>query len=382
MHASSAAEKLMDIVATATRLLEFQSDSIQKASESIVSALVSGRKLLLFGNGGSAASAQHVAAEFVGRFCRERQALPALALTTDSSVLTAIANDYGFEMAFARQICAFGSPGDVAIGISSSGKSQNVVNVIDVASDMGLTTIALTGGDGGELARRVDIAIIVPSNVTARIQECHVFIGHVICEWAETEVVSHTCDSERVEAQSWEGASSLGKKLLQWPELLCIRERWRKQGKQVVWTNGCFDLLHAGHVRALQAAKQLGDILVVGINSDGSVRQLKGAGRPLMPVADRAEILAALQCVDAVVIFGESTPKAALMRLKPEIHCKGNEYNCSKGRTLPEASTVASYGGRIKYLPMLPFLSTTRLIQQIRRLPKQDEGHDFKGNLL
>ncbi len=154
--------------------------------------------------------------------------------------------------------------------------------------------------------------------------------------------------------------------------LLEMRRRCRSEGKTVVWTNGCFDLLHVGHVRNLQAARSFGQVLVVGLNSDASVRQLKGPSRPIIPEAERAEILAALECVDYVVLFSEPTPEAALKRLQPDVFCKGADYAPPYGRPIPEAPVVAAYGGRIEFIPLVPFLSTTDLVQRIRQM--SDEG--------
>jgi D-sedoheptulose 7-phosphate isomerase len=163
--------------------------TIVQAASIITSCLQSGGKLLLFGNGGSAADAQHLAAEFVGRFLLERRALPAIALTTDSSILTAVGNDYGFEQVFARQIQALGRPGDIAIGISTSGNSPNVLEAMKTARSQGLRTIGLSGKDGRALAQAVDIAIVVSSDNTAQVQECHIAIGHLLCELTERELV-------------------------------------------------------------------------------------------------------------------------------------------------------------------------------------------------
>ena len=158
------------------------STAIFEAAGLITMCLRAGGKLLFFGNGGSAADAQHLAAEFVGRFVRERAGLPAIALTTDSSILTAVGNDYGFDQIFARQIQALGRPGDVAIAISTSGNSLNVLEGVKEARKRKLKTIGLTGKDGGLLAQQTDVAIMVPSTSTAKIQECHIAIGHLFCE--------------------------------------------------------------------------------------------------------------------------------------------------------------------------------------------------------
>lgn len=167
------------------RLAEACGEALLRAVQQIHKAIKARCKLMLFGNGGSAGDAQHMATEFVCRFVRNREALPAMALTTDSSVLTAIGNDFGFEQIFARQIRALGRPGDVAIGISTSGRSANVLEAIKAARETGLITIALTGGLGGELAGLADIALLVPSNRTATIQECHIALLHAMCEAVE-----------------------------------------------------------------------------------------------------------------------------------------------------------------------------------------------------
>jgi D-sedoheptulose 7-phosphate isomerase len=161
---------------------------IVDAAQLIAECLSGGGKVLLFGNGGSAADAQHLAAELVGRFVLERNPLPGIALTTDSSILTAVGNDYGFDQVFVRQVLALGRPKDVAIGISTSGNSPNVIKAVQAAAGRGLRTIGFAGRDGGALANAVEIAITVPSMNTARIQECHIAVGHVLCELVENEL--------------------------------------------------------------------------------------------------------------------------------------------------------------------------------------------------
>jgi D-sedoheptulose 7-phosphate isomerase len=162
--------------------------NIARVSEVLVEALKEGNKVLLFGNGGSAADAQHIAAEFVGRFAFHRRALPALALSVNTSCVTAIANDYGFDLVFSRQIEALGRPGDVAIGISTSGNSPNVVGAVKVARELGLHTIALAGCTGGNIKDAAAYCITVPSSETPRIQECHILIGHIMAELVEQAI--------------------------------------------------------------------------------------------------------------------------------------------------------------------------------------------------
>ena len=158
------------------------------AADMLVQALRQGGKVLLFGNGGSAADAQHVAAELVGRFRQERRAVSALALSTDTSVLTAIGNDYAFDRVFARQIEAHGRPGDVAVAISTSGASPNVLSAVDAARRAGLKTVAFTGRDGGALGKLADVHVNVPEHDTARIQEVQRTLLHVLCELVEGEL--------------------------------------------------------------------------------------------------------------------------------------------------------------------------------------------------
>ena len=155
------------------------------AAQAMSDALGAGKKLLVFGNGGSAADAQHLSAELVGRFQKERAAMPAIALTTDSSILTSVANDYSFKQVFARQLEALGQPGDVALGISTSGESPNVLAALQIARAKGLKTIALTGRDGGSVGAAADIHVNVPDQSTARVQEVHRTILHVMCEVIE-----------------------------------------------------------------------------------------------------------------------------------------------------------------------------------------------------
>jgi D-sedoheptulose 7-phosphate isomerase len=161
---------------------------IAQVAQVIGRAVRDGYKVLLFGNGGSSTDASHIAAEFVGRYHRDRAPLPALALATDMAAVTCIANDYGYEEIFARQVLAHGRKGDIAIGISTSGNSPNVLKGVAAAREAGLITIAWTGGTGGKLAPLVDYAFIVPSTVTARIQESHATLGHVLCELIEDHV--------------------------------------------------------------------------------------------------------------------------------------------------------------------------------------------------
>jgi D-sedoheptulose 7-phosphate isomerase len=167
------------------KMAEAMAADITAAATAIAEAFKAGRKLLLFGNGGSAADAQHIAAEFMNRFLIERPPLPAIALTTDTSVLTSIANDYAFDDIFSKQVKALGKKGDVALGITTSGTSANVLKALRAAKKLGMITIALTG-DGGKAGSLADIALQVPSRSTPRIQEAHIAVGHILCDLTDT----------------------------------------------------------------------------------------------------------------------------------------------------------------------------------------------------
>jgi D-sedoheptulose 7-phosphate isomerase len=167
--------------------LRAMTDRIEAAAKAVVDCLKSGGKILWMGNGGSAADAQHMAAEIVGRFVKERPGLPSIALTVDTSILTAIGNDYGYDRVFARQIEALGRPGDVVVAISTSGNSENVLRALETAREAGLFSIGLTGEGGGRMAEAVDLLLDVPTKRTARIQEAHLFIEHLLCEAIDEE---------------------------------------------------------------------------------------------------------------------------------------------------------------------------------------------------
>ena len=158
---------------------------VADCAQVLIDALQKGHKLLIMGNGGSAADAQHFAAEMVGRFLLERRALPAIALTTDTSILTAVGNDYGFDDVFKRQVEALAKPGDVLIGISTSGNSTNIKRALEVGHDVGAITMGLLGRDGGEIASMTDFNLTVPSNETPRIQEAHLVMIHILCDLVE-----------------------------------------------------------------------------------------------------------------------------------------------------------------------------------------------------
>ncbi len=178
-------ETLQESITVKDRFIKNNIDRIQQGAARIAACLASGHKMLIFGNGGSAADAQHIAAEFVNRFQIERPPLAALALTTDTSIITSIANDYHFDDIFSKQIKALGKKDDIAIGISTSGNSKNVIKAINAAKDLGIFTIGLTGR-GGKLMECSDLVFSVQSSITARIQEAHITLGHILCDLVDS----------------------------------------------------------------------------------------------------------------------------------------------------------------------------------------------------
>jgi len=183
-------KQIADSAATKQAILENDPllEVIVDVAKACVEVYRKGKKTLLAGNGGSAADAQHIAAELVGRYGFDRPSIPSLALTTDTSNLTAIGNDYGYDKVFSRQLEGMAQEGDLFIGISTSGNSQNIVNAFESAKTRGVTTVALVGRDGGKMASMADYAIVVPSNATPRIQESHILIGHILCDIIEKEL--------------------------------------------------------------------------------------------------------------------------------------------------------------------------------------------------
>jgi D-sedoheptulose 7-phosphate isomerase len=170
--------------------LSSQAPVVDRAARTMISCLKAGGKILIAGNGGSAAEAQHFATELVGRFLRERAPYPVLSLTADTAVITALANDYGYDSVFARQVCAFGKPGDVFVAFSTSGKSRNLINAAEMACDHQVKVLAVTGGTSNRLAEMADVAICVPAVRTPIIQELHTIVLHVLCDLIETELAS------------------------------------------------------------------------------------------------------------------------------------------------------------------------------------------------
>ena len=174
--------ELLSHLETINNVIEIMQEELEKASSLVLETLKNGNKILLCGNGGSAADAQHIAAELIGRYKSERRGLPGIALTTDTSVLTSIGNDYGYDRVFDRQVEALANKGDLIIGISTSGNSKNVLNALIIGQKLGCKTLGFSGNNGGLMNELSDINLVVPSNITARIQEMHILFGHIICQ--------------------------------------------------------------------------------------------------------------------------------------------------------------------------------------------------------
>ena len=334
---------------TKQRALATLAEPTLRAAALLAARLADGRQVLACGNGGSSGDAQHLASELVNRFERERIGLPGIALTPDSSVLTAIANDYAYERVFARQIEALGRPGDVLVAFTTSGNSRNVIEAVRTAQARGLCVLALTGKDGGTLApllRGEDIELRVPSSSTARIQEVHLLLIHTLCTYLDQ---AFAADAPKAGKCHNDVATLL--------PLLAGR-------RPLVFTNGVFDLLHRGHVHYLEAARAAGACLVVGVNDDASVRRLgKGAGRPLNPLDDRMAVLAGLAAVDYVLPFTEDTPLRLIEALQPDVLVKGGDW---APEAMVGAAQVRARGGRVLSIAFAHQRSTTALVERIR----------------
>lgn len=346
---------LVDGVRVRQELIAAELPAIVAAGELLRATLDAGGKVLLCGNGGSAADAQHIAAELVGRFVVERRGLPAIALTTDTSALTAIGNDYGYDRVFSRQVEALGRAGDLLIAITTSGTSKNVVAAATAARELGMKVVALTGGRGRAFVDACDAGVAVPSGDTARIQECHIAIGHVWCALVDAAYGASPTAS----------TAAATPKLYDLDGVVAFRERCRAHKRSVAWTNGVFDVLHVGHLTSLRAARGFADVLIVGVNSDASVRGNKGPNRPIFAASERVELLAALDCVDAVTVFDAPTPLDVLAAVRPDVHVKGADYAPPHGKPIPEAELVRSWGGRVEFVPLVPGRSSTDTLARL-----------------
>ena len=342
--------------------LHLLQEDFTRALDLMVAALRDGNKIIAFGNGGSASDAEHLVGELVGRFGFDRAPLPGISLTGPSATFTAIANDYGYELSFARQIRGLGKPGDIAFGISTSGNSLNVLRAIEAAKELGITSIALTGARDSTILNAADLTLRTPTTQTARVQEIHALLIHSLCRGIEEEIFpAKVCRTLPVE------------KLVPMDQLENFTQALSTF--HVVFTNGCFDLIHPGHLALLKASRALGDLLVVGLNADDSVRRLKGTSRPLHTFSERAALLAALETVDYIVGFVEDTPLELIRKLTPQVLVKGGDY--SRG-SIVGADWVESHGGIVNVFPTLGNHSTTRILQS--SVPQRGISQETPGN--
>jgi len=247
----------------------------------------------------------------------------------------------------------------VLIAITTSGTSKNVVAAAESARKLGMKVIGLTGAKGAAFVASCDGGVAVPSTVTARIQECHILIGHLWCEAIDEAFAPALPIGEA-------GDLAGPAKLLALEPLLAWREAQRARKKTVVWTNGVFDVLHVGHLASLRGAKQFGDLLVVGVNGDASVRANKGPERPIYRCDERVALLAELELVDAILVFDDPTPERVLAQLRPDVHAKGADYAPPDGKPIPERAIVEAYGGRIEFIPLVPGRSSTDTLARLR----------------
>ncbi len=317
-----------------------------RAVEMTFACLKAGSKLMVCGNGGSAADAEHLAGEIVGRFGFDRPSLPCVSFCTPSATFTAIANDYGYDQVFRRQLQGYARPGDVLIGISTSGNSPNVVAAFELARQTGIKTIAMTGSRDSKLSALADICLRSPSEKTPRIQEIHAVMVHSLCRAVEElmfpDKAQPALPHEKIVRPD------------QLDQLARAIKPWRS-----VFTNGCFDVLHPGHVYVLEKARRLGDLLILGLNSDASISRLKGPTRPYHRFADRATVLTALSMVDYVIEFDEDTPAHLIKTLTPKILVKGGDYSIE---TIVGADHVIANGGEVIIVPLLEGHSTTGIL--------------------
>ncbi|MFH1739836.1 MAG: D-glycero-beta-D-manno-heptose 1-phosphate adenylyltransferase [bacterium] len=347
--------------------------------QAIVHSLDEGGIIFVSGNGGSFSDALHITGELLKSFERnrllsqeERRAfldLPygeevskqlehgfrAVVLGANVALASAVQNDFALDkMQYAQELFAMGRKGDVLIGLSTSGNARNVMYAFTTARAIGVKTICLTGEGGGEMAKCADIALRAPAAKTRKIQELHLPIYHTICLMIENHYFHGAKSAPEPPRGSVLDLENLDKAV----NLL------KKRGKKIVWTNGCFDILHMGHINYLRSAKEQGDILVVGINSDESVRALKGAGRPIIPERQRAEVLSSMGCVDYVTIFSDTDTVRLLERLQPHVYAKGGDYDINS-IVQKERRVVEEYGGEIRILPLVQDASTSMIINRI-----------------
>jgi phosphoheptose isomerase len=323
------------------------SSAFHKTAQLMIDALKNGKKILVCGNGGSAADAEHMVGELVGRFGYDRPSLPGISLCTPSATFTAISNDYGYDLVFKRQVQGLGQAGDVLLGISTSGNSKNVVAAFEEARKMNIATVALTGYKSSKLEELADICMKSLSRKTPRVQEIHGLLIHSLCRAIEEQIFPEKAP-----------VSLPVEKIVSKSQI----ENFAKAitGYHSVFTNGCFDVLHPGHIKVLKESRNFGELLIVGLNSDDSIKRLKGESRPYHNFEDRALMLASLEFVDYVIEFTEDTPAQLIQAITPKVLVKGGDYDRS---TIVGADWVEKHGGEVKVVSLLDGHSTTGILK-------------------
>lgn len=322
---------------------------IEKLAQDISEGFKSGKRLYAFGNGGSAAEAQHFTTELIGRFKESRKSLPAISLCSDSTALTCIANDFGFDEIFSRQVEGLVEAGDIVIGFTTSGKSKNVLLGLRSARKMNGKAVLVTGNNDVSNEFEFDTILQIGGSETAVIQELHLSLIHILCDLIEINMEL----APRIPKKS-------GPKIVYDHQ---FNEDILPDKNLITWVNGCFDILHEGHLMLLNEAASLGGSLIVGINSDTSVRKLKGKNRPYITEMNRARTLAQFPFVDLVVIFDSEDPMDILTKIQPNAVVKGSTYEKIE---YPEKEFLKKIKCKVTYTSHIDGISTTEIIKSIQ----------------
>ena len=318
---------------------------IEDLADLITDAFKAGNRIYAFGNGGSAAEAQHFTTELIGRFKENRVPLPAISLCSDSSAMTCIANDFGFDAVFSRQVEGLVKQGDVVIGFTTSGGSRNILEGLDAGRKMGGKSVLITGERKLLNTDLADLVVQIGGFETAIIQESHLMLIHILSELIEVKMELRKPIFSKVN-----------------PRIIYdydFKKEMLPERREIVWVNGCFDILHEGHLMLLDNARRAGGYLVVGVNSDISVKQLKGDTRPLIPEMNRARTISELFFVDLVIIFSGEDPLEILSEVRPSIAIKGDVY---RDANFKERDFLIAIGCDIRFTAHIEGISSSKII--------------------
>ena len=324
---------------------DLQIQQIEDLAELISDAFKAGNRIYAFGNGGSAAEAQHFTTELIGRFKENRAPLPAISLCSDSSAMTCIANDFGFDAVFSRQVEGLVKQGDVVIGFTTSGSSRNILEGLDAGKKMGGKSVLITGERKLLNTDLADLVVQIGGFETAIIQESHLMLIHILSELIEVKM--------ELRKQIF---SKVNPRIIYDYE---FKKEMLPERREIVWVNGCFDILHQGHLMLLDNARRAGGYLVVGVNSDISVKQLKGDTRPLIPEMNRARTISELFFVDLVIIFSGEDPLEILSEVRPSIAIKGDVY---RDANFKERDYLIAIGCDIRFTAHIEGISSSKII--------------------